>query len=117
MKWWKSPSSPNPNTSQGDYGKPPDKAHQKSQTTMLDHARSVSLLVSNIGSGAFGIPGLQMVGLIAIQVIDVIKVRRKVWLLDPRSTDYICISSENTSKQGRVRAVGNAYQGAHGGYP
>ena len=46
------------------------------QTTTLNNARNVFQLASNLGSGAFNIPGLQAVGLIGIQIIDIIKVRR-----------------------------------------
>jgi hypothetical protein len=50
------------------------------QTAGLDNARNVLQLVSNLGSGAFSIPGLQAVGLIGVQIIDIIKVRR-IYLL------------------------------------
>jgi hypothetical protein len=42
---------------------------------VLDNARNVFQFASNLGSGALNIPGLQAAGMVAIQIIDVIKVR------------------------------------------
>lgn len=49
---------------------------QDGQSSVLDNARNVCLLVSNLGSGALGVPGLQAAGHIALQIIDLIKVSR-----------------------------------------
>jgi hypothetical protein len=40
----------------------------------LDNARTVCQLLSNIGSGGINVPGLQAAGLVAVQIIDIIKV-------------------------------------------
>jgi hypothetical protein len=40
----------------------------------LDNARTVCQLLSNLGSGGINVPGLQAAGLVAVQIIDIIKV-------------------------------------------
>ena len=45
------------------------------QSPVLDNARTTCQLLANLGSGAVGIPGLQTAGQVAIQIIDIIKVR------------------------------------------
>jgi hypothetical protein len=42
----------------------------------LDNARTVCQLLSNLGSGGINVPGLQAAGLVAVQIIDIIKVVR-----------------------------------------
>jgi hypothetical protein len=68
-----------PNVSQRSHTDNPDNLRDL-QTAALDNTRNVLQFASSLGSGAFGIPGLQAVGLIAIQIIDIIKVRR-IYLL------------------------------------
>jgi hypothetical protein len=85
-----------------------------SRTPVLDNMRHLSQLLSNLGCGAIGIPGLQAAGQIAIQVIDLIKVRRT-----GRSIDVLLmyISSENTREQRRMRTARDTHRGAHGLHP
>jgi hypothetical protein len=40
----------------------------------LDNARTVCQLLSNLGSGAINVPGLQAAGQIGVQIIDIVKV-------------------------------------------
>jgi hypothetical protein len=40
-----------------------------------DNARTVCQLLSNLGSGAINVPGLQAAGQVGVQIIDIIKVR------------------------------------------
>ena len=40
----------------------------------LDNARTVCQLLSNLGSGGISVPGLQAAGLVAVQIIDIVKV-------------------------------------------
>jgi hypothetical protein len=42
----------------------------------LDNARTVCQLLSNLGSGAINVPGLQAAGQVGMQIIDIIKVSR-----------------------------------------
>lgn len=44
------------------------------QTPVLNNARNVFALLSNIGSGGINVPGLQAAGQIGIQIIDLVKV-------------------------------------------
>jgi hypothetical protein len=53
----------------------------------LDNARTVCQLLSNLGSGAINVPGLQATGQIGMQIIDIVKVSLfPFWLLRYRST-------------------------------
>ena len=52
------------------------------QSPVLDNARTACQLIANLGSGAVGIPGLQTAGQIAIQIIDIIKVRLLYFMTD-----------------------------------
>ena len=46
------------------------------QSPALDNARVACQLLANLGSGVLvGVPGLQAAGQVAIQIIDIIKVR------------------------------------------
>ena len=45
------------------------------QTPVLNNARNVFTLLSNIGSGGINVPGLQAAGQIGIQIIDLVKVQ------------------------------------------
>jgi hypothetical protein len=40
----------------------------------LDNARTVCQLLSNLGSGAINVPGLQAAGQVGMQIIDIVKV-------------------------------------------
>ena len=51
----------------------------------LDKARTVCQLLSNLGSGGINVPGLQAAGLVAVQIIDIIKVG--TLLFEQRSVD------------------------------
>ena len=51
----------------------------------LDKARTVCQLLSNLGSGGINVPGLQAAGLVAVQIIDIIKVGKL--LFEQRSVD------------------------------
>jgi hypothetical protein len=53
------------NTRQGNYARP-----------ALDNARAALQLISNLGSGAFNVPGLEAASKVGIQIIDIIKVGR-----------------------------------------
>jgi hypothetical protein len=44
------------------------------QSPALDYARTVCQLLSNLGSGAINVPGLQAAGQVGMQIIDIIKV-------------------------------------------
>jgi len=44
------------------------------QSPALDNARAVLQLLSNLGSGAINVPGLQAAGKVGVQIIDIIKV-------------------------------------------
>ena len=46
------------------------------QSPVLDNARTVCQLLSNLGSGAINVPGLQAAGQVGMQIIDIIKVSR-----------------------------------------
>ena len=46
------------------------------QSPALDYARTVCQLLSNLGSGAINVPGLQAAGQVGMQIIDIIKVSR-----------------------------------------
>jgi hypothetical protein len=52
---------------------------------VLDKARTVCQLLSNLGSGGINVPGLQAAGLVAVQIIDIIKVWKL--LFEQRSVD------------------------------
>ena len=52
------------NTRQGNYARP------------LDNAKAALQLISNLGSGAFNVPGLEAASKVGIQIIDIIKVGR-----------------------------------------
>jgi len=43
----------------------------------LDNARTVCQLLSNLGSGGISVPGLQAAGLVAVQIIDIVKVGKR----------------------------------------
>jgi hypothetical protein len=43
---------------------------------VMDNARTVCQLLLNLRSGGINVPGLQAVGLVAVQIIDIIKVVR-----------------------------------------
>jgi hypothetical protein len=47
---------------------------QDRSSPALDNARTICQLLSNIGSGPITVPGLQAAGLVAVQIIDIIKV-------------------------------------------
>jgi hypothetical protein len=47
---------------------------QDRSSPALDNARTICQLLSNIGSGGINVPGLQAAGLVAVQIIDIIKV-------------------------------------------
>ncbi|KZP29400.1 hypothetical protein FIBSPDRAFT_192660 [Athelia psychrophila] len=42
-------------------------------SSVLETTRSICVLVSNLGSGALNVPGLQAAGLIGCQIIDIIQ--------------------------------------------
>jgi hypothetical protein len=46
------------------------------QSPVLDNARAFLQLLSNLGSGAINVPGLQAAGKVGVQIIDIIKVGR-----------------------------------------
>jgi hypothetical protein len=54
--------------------------HKKSETRQdwlslaLDNARTICWLLSNLRIGGINVPGLQAAGLVAVQIIDIIKV-------------------------------------------
>jgi hypothetical protein len=48
----------------------------------LDHARTVCQLLSNLGSGAINVPGLQAAGQIGMQIIDIIKVSQLKFMIN-----------------------------------
>jgi hypothetical protein len=48
---------------------------QSWQAPALDNSRIVFQLLSNLGSGAINVPGLQAASKVAIQIIDIVKVR------------------------------------------
>jgi hypothetical protein len=48
----------------------------------LDNARTVCQLLSNLGSGAINVPGLQAAGQVGMQIIDIIKVSRLEFVID-----------------------------------
>ena len=50
------------------------KRKQDWQSPALDNARTVCQLLSNLGSGAINVPGLQAAGQVGMQIIDIIKV-------------------------------------------
>ena len=52
------------------------KTRQDWSSPALDNARTVCQLLSNLGSGGINVPGLQAAGLVAVQIIDIIKVVR-----------------------------------------
>ena len=54
---------------------PQGNVRQDQQSSALDNARNVFQLVSNLGSGALNLPGLQAVGSIGVQIVDIVKVR------------------------------------------
>ncbi|KIM87277.1 hypothetical protein PILCRDRAFT_814765 [Piloderma croceum F 1598] len=72
-----------------------NETRQNWSSPALDNARTVCQLLSNLGSGGINVPGLQAAGLIAVQIIDIIKktkgnqtdcedvVTRIMQLLDP----------------------------------
>lgn len=48
---------------------------KKNDTTpVLDNARNICQLAANSGSGDANVPGLQAAGLIAVQIVDIVKV-------------------------------------------
>jgi hypothetical protein len=47
---------------------------QDGSSPALDNARTICQLLSNLGSGGINVPGLQAAGLVAVQIIDIIKV-------------------------------------------
>ncbi|KZP29446.1 hypothetical protein FIBSPDRAFT_1038827 [Athelia psychrophila] len=51
----------------------PSPAPKISQSSVLETTRTVCTLVSNLGSGALNVPGLQAAGLIGCQIIDIIQ--------------------------------------------
>jgi hypothetical protein len=55
-------------------GRKESESKQDWSSTGLDHARTVCQLLSNFGSGGISVPGLQAAGLVAVQIIDIIKV-------------------------------------------
>jgi hypothetical protein len=72
---------------------------QDRHSPLLDNARNIFQLVSNLGSGALNIPGLQAAGLIGVQIVDIIKVKNFYLLPDILLTPF---PIENTRKQGRL---------------
>jgi hypothetical protein len=52
------------------------KTRQDWLSPVMDNARTVCQLLLNLGSGGINVPGLQAVGLVAVQIIDIIKVVR-----------------------------------------
>jgi len=46
---------------------------RQSESLALDNARTVFMLVSNLGSGSLNVPGLQAAGQLGIQIIDIIR--------------------------------------------
>ena len=69
------------------------------ESLALDNARTVFLLVSNLGSGSLNVPGLQAAGQLGIQIIDIIKVVR---LYIPSDIPLTNSSPENKREQGRL---------------
>jgi hypothetical protein len=53
-----------------------DSKQESLSSPALDNARTVCQLLSNLGSGGISVPGLQAAGLVAVQIIDIIKVRK-----------------------------------------
>jgi len=51
----------------------PSKRKPDWQSPALDYARTVCQLLSNLGSGAINVPGLQAAGQVGMQIIDIIK--------------------------------------------
>ncbi|KAF7978278.1 hypothetical protein HWV62_1124 [Athelia sp. TMB] len=51
----------------------PHSPAQSSQSPVLETARNVCVLVSNLGSGALNVPGLQAAGQIGCQIIDIVQ--------------------------------------------
>jgi hypothetical protein len=46
------------------------KKNETKPSPALDNARTVCQLLSNLGSGGINVPGLQVAGLVAVQIID-----------------------------------------------
>jgi hypothetical protein len=55
-------------------GRKKSETRQDWSSPALDNARTVCQLLSNLGSGGINVPGLQAAGLVAVQIIDIIKV-------------------------------------------
>ena len=60
----------------------PSKRKPDWQSPALDYARTVCQLLSNLGSGAINVPGLQAAGQVGMQIIDIIKVSRLELTID-----------------------------------
>jgi hypothetical protein len=67
-----SPSDRKENESKQDWSSP-----------ALDNARTVCQLLSNLGSGAINVPGLQAAGQVGMQIIDIIKVSQLLLINAP----------------------------------
>ena len=72
---------------------------QDGSSPVLDNARTIFQLLLNLGSGGINVPGLHAAGLVAVQIIDIIKVGK------PRSEQWSvhkCFT-ENKRQQDRLR--------------
>ncbi|KZP07302.1 TPR-like protein [Athelia psychrophila] len=54
----------------------PSPAPKISQSSVLETTRNLCELVSNLGSGALNVPGLQAAGLIGCQIIDILQIMK-----------------------------------------
>ena len=93
---------------------PQGDVRQDWQSPALDNARNIFQLVSNLGTGALSVPGLQAAGLIGVQIVDIVKVRA---ISMSAGTLLMHIPPENKREQGRLRTGCHAHLAAHGAYP
>jgi hypothetical protein len=80
-------------------GRKNNETRQDWSSPALDNARTVCQLLSNLGSGGINIPGLQAAGLVAVQIIDIIKVGK----LRPEQCFVGKRFAENERQQDRLR--------------